>query len=103
MNVLVLGYSKEQSNQKISKLHTLLEQLITKEIIQCLSLLNLPTDKPIYNRKSLAFSDWKGNPLFRCENVALKLNRMLRATNVLLCQIQFARKILLSGNSPKPQ
>ena len=49
---------------------------------------------------SVEFSDWTGNPLFTCENVALNLNRMLRLTNVLLCQIQSARKILLSGNQP---
>ena len=49
---------------------------------------------------TVEFSDWTGNPLFTCENAALNLNRMLRVANVLLCQIQSARKILLSGNQP---
>ena len=44
------------------------------------------------------FSDWKGDPLFTCKDVALSLNRMLRVTNNLLCQFQSARKILPSGN-----
>ena len=38
--------------------------------------------------------------LYMCENVALNLNGMLRLTNVLLCQMQSAQKILLSGNQP---
>ena len=46
---------------------------------------------------SVEFSDWTGNLLFTSENVALNLNS---ATNVLLYQIQSARKILLSGNQP---
>ena len=49
---------------------------------------------------SVEFSDWTGHPLFTCEIVALNLNRMLRVTKTLLCQIQFAQKILLSGNQP---
>ena len=49
---------------------------------------------------SVEFSDWTGNPLFTCENVTLDLKRMLRVCNNLLCQIQSARKILLSGNQP---
>ena len=43
---------------------------------------------------SVEFSDWTGNLLLTCYNVALNLNRMLRVTNVLLCQIQSAWKIL---------
>ena len=49
---------------------------------------------------SVEFSDWTGNPLLTCEKVALDLKRMLRVSNNLLCQIQSARKILLSGNQP---
>ena len=49
---------------------------------------------------SVEFSDWTGSLLFTCKNVALNLSRMLRVSNVLLCQIQPARKILLSGNQP---
>ena len=30
---------------------------------------------------SVEFSDWTGNLLFTCEDVALDLNRMLRVTN----------------------
>ena len=41
--------------------------------------------------------------MFTCENVALNLNRMFRVTKILLCQIQSARKILLSGNQPLGQ
>ena len=50
---------------------------------------------------SVEFSDWTGIPLFRCENVAQNLNRMLRVNKNFLCQIQSAWKILLSGNQPK--
>ena len=46
---------------------------------------------------SVEFSDWTGNPLLMCENVAVNLNRMLRMTKILLSKIQSARKILLSG------
>ena len=57
-----------------------------------------------YNLKadfhSVEFSDWTGNPLFTCENVALDLKRMFSVCNNFLCQIQSARKILLSGNQP---
>ena len=49
---------------------------------------------------SVEFSDWKENPWFTCENVALNLKRLLRVSNNLLCQIQSARKILQSGNQP---
>ena len=49
---------------------------------------------------SVEFSDWTGNPLFTCENVALNLIRMFPMTKTLLCQIQSGRKILLSGNQP---
>ena len=45
-------------------------------------------------------ADWTGNPLFTCKNVTLDLKRMLRITKILLCQIQSARKILLSGTQP---
>ena len=33
---------------------------------------------------SVEFSDWTGNPLSVCDNVAVILNRMSRATNILL-------------------
>ena len=46
------------------------------------------------------FSDWTGNPLITCEHVALNFNSMIEVTSALLCQIQSARKILLSGNQP---
>ena len=49
---------------------------------------------------SVEFSDWTGNPLFMCENTALNLNRMPRVTNILLSQIQSARKILLNRSQP---
>ena len=49
---------------------------------------------------SVEFSDWTGNPLLMCENVAVNLNKMLRVTKILLSKIQSARKILLSGNHP---
>ena len=48
--------------------------------------------------QSVEFSDRTGNPLFTCEDVALNLKRMLRMSNNLLCPIQSAWKILLSGN-----
>ena len=46
------------------------------------------------------FSDWTGNPLLMCENVAVNLNRILRVTKSLLSKIQPGRKIRLSGNRP---
>ena len=49
---------------------------------------------------SVEFSHWTGYPLFTCENVVLNLNRMLRVTNIVFCQIQSAWKILLTGNQP---
>ena len=49
---------------------------------------------------SVEFSDWKGNPLFTSENVALNLNTMLPMTKISSSKIHSARKILLSGNQP---
>ena len=49
---------------------------------------------------SAEFPDWTRNPLFVCENDSLNLNRMVCVTNISLCQIQSAWKILLSGKQP---
>ena len=35
---------------------------------------------------SLEFSDWKGNILVTCENVALNLKKTSRVTKTLLCK-----------------
>ena len=45
---------------------------------------------------SVEFSNWTGNPLFMCENVAMTLNRISHVTNILLSKIQSTWKILLS-------
>ena len=47
---------------------------------------------------SVEVSDWTGNPLLMCENVAVILNRMSRVTNILLSKIQSARKNLLKAS-----
>ena len=45
-------------------------------------------------------SDWTGNPLFTCENVALNLNIMLRVTNILLQKNAVRSENPLNGNLP---
>ena len=40
---------------------------------------------------SVEFSDWTGNPLLLCENVAMNMNRMFRVTKILLSKIPSAR------------
>ena len=72
----------------------------TKEltVIQLSSDLNAYAVKADFH--SVEYTNWKGNRLFTRENVGLNWNRMLRVTNIVLCQIQFARKILLGGNQP---
>ena len=47
------------------------------------------------------FSKRSGNLLVTWKNVALNLNRMLRVTNILVCKIQSARGVLLSGSQPQ--
>ena len=51
---------------------------------------------------SVEFSDWTGNPLFVCENVAAILNAMSLVTNILLSRIKSVRKILLTTPSNFP-
>ena len=52
------------------------------------------------NFQLVGFSERAEILLFRRENVALKLNRLLRLSNILLCKILPARKIPLTGNWP---
>ena len=69
----------------------------------CVLFSNVCWLRKIYVRAdfhSVEFSNWTGNPLFVCENVAVVLNRMSRVTNILLSEIQSTRKILLRGNQP---
>ena len=56
-------------------------------------LVQWPTVKDLVKADlhSVEFSDWRGNLLYTCEDVALDLNRMLR-----LCQILSAWKILMT-------
>ena len=48
--------------------------------------------------QSVEFSERAEILLFVGENVTLKLNRMLRLSNILLSKIPLARKIPLTGN-----
>ena len=48
----------------------------------------------------MEFSERAEILLFARENIALKLNRLLRLSNVLLSKIPPARKISLTGNWP---
>ena len=50
------------------------------------------------NFQSVEFSERAEILLFTRENVALKLNRLLRLSNFLLSKIPPARKIPLTGN-----
>ena len=52
------------------------------------------------NFQSVKFSERVEIILFTRENVALKLNRLLRLSNILLSKIPPAQKILLTGNWP---
>ena len=64
---------------------------VTQPLVQYMKLQCVKADF-----HSVEFSIWTGNPLFTFENVAFNLTRMLRVTNILLCQIQSAWKILLN-------
>ena len=57
------------------------------------ALLKAPHLKADFH--SVEFSDWTGNPLSMCENVAVNLNRMIRVTKISLSKIRSVRKILI--------
>ena len=52
------------------------------------------------NFQSVEFSERAEILLFTRENVALKLNRLLRLSNILLSKIPPARKFQLTGDWP---
>ena len=52
------------------------------------------------NFQSVEFSERAEILLFTRENVALKLNRLLRLSNILLSKITPARKFQLTGDWP---
>ena len=47
---------------------------------RAISVFHLPLHKADFHL--VEFSDWTGNPLFVCENVAVILNRMSHVTNI---------------------
>ena len=65
--------------------------------IFCLCLCSVKADF-----LSVEFSERAEILLFTRENVALKLNRLLRLSNFLLSKIPSARKIPLTGDWPLP-
>ena len=58
----------------------------------------VPTVSITADFHSVEFSELTGNPLSPRENIALNLNKILCLTSISFCNIQSARKILLSGN-----